>query len=124
MVGRAHLAYLRLIGRASMTALTVILFAWAALQLTAIYRGAELRGEVGYDFGLYTDIGRHFLQTGEVYYQHQLAGPYEGLGTVNIYPPLAMYLFVPFAFLPTILWWAVPITIIAVSLYRLRPSES
>src|SRR5688572_11573402 len=65
MVGRAHLAYLRLIGRASMTALTVILFAWAALQLTAIYRGAELRGEVGYDFGLYTDIGRHFLQTGE-----------------------------------------------------------
>ena len=49
-------AQLRLTAHASIIALTVVLFGWAALQLIAIHRGAELRGEVGYDFALYISI--------------------------------------------------------------------
>jgi hypothetical protein len=109
------------IKRPALIAAVLSLFAWAVIQLVAIHQGASLRGEIGYDFRLYDGIARHFLQTGEMYYSHQLAGPYVGLGTVNIYPPVAMYLFMPFVLLPAILWWVVPLTVIVAALNRLRP---
>ena len=87
----------------------------------AIYGGAEIRGEVGWDAALYAQIGSHFLSTGEAYFPHQFE-PYHAAHTVNLYPPTALYLFVPASFAPRILWWLVPLTIIAVSLARLRPA--
>ena len=41
---------------------------------------------------------------------------------VNLYPPTALYLFVPASLLPRVLWWVVPLAIIGWSLYRLRPA--
>ncbi len=41
---------------------------------------------------------------------------------VNLYPPTALYLFVPASFVPRVLWWAIPLLVIAWSLTRLRPA--
>ena len=57
----------------------------------------------------------------------QLEGPYhvgvlgDGRELNTLYPPSALLLFVPAAYVP-VLWWAVPVTIIGVVLWRLRPS--
>jgi hypothetical protein len=77
--------------------------------------------EVGWDAALYAQIGSHFLSTGELYFPCQFE-PYLAAHTVNLYPPTALYLFVPASFAPRILWWLVPLTIIVVSLARLRPA--
>lgn len=100
---------------------TGMLLLWAAVQTVAIYRGADLRGEVGWDANLYATIGTHFLTTGQPYFPVQ-SGPYEAAGIVNLYPPTALYLFVPGSLLPRVLWWIVPLALIAWSLYRLRPA--
>ena len=101
--------------------MTGVLLILASVLIVAIYRGAEIRGEVGWDAALYAQIGSHFLATGSSYFPHQFE-PYHAAHTVNFYPPTALYLFVPASFAPRILWWVVPLTIIAVSLRRLRPA--
>ena len=82
---------------------------------------------VGMDFDFYRDVGGRWLADGSLYLPHQLAGPYHvtlltapGTGDV-LYPPSALLLFAPFAVLPGILWWAIPIAVTAAALYRLRP---
>ena len=104
----------------AMTA-TGVLLLWAVIQTAAIYRGATVRGEVGWDAGLYAAVGTHFLETGRAYFPIQSA-PYSAEGIVNLYPPTALYLFVPATLLPRALWWVVPLFIIAWSLHRLRPA--
>jgi hypothetical protein len=39
-----------------------------------------------------------------------------------LYPPWALFLFVPFAFLPAFVWWAIPITVTLYVLRWLRPA--
>ena len=82
------------------------------------------RGGNGYfatDYGIYMDATRRWLETGSFYYPHQLAGPYPiVLGDV-LYPPVALWLFVPFTVLPAILWWVIPIGISSWVIWRLQP---
>ena len=111
----------RSFARVLLVTISSVLLILAAVLFVAIYRGAEIRGEVGWDAALYAQIGSHFLATGELYFPHQFE-PYHAAHTVNLYPPTALYLFVPASFAPRILWWVVPLTIIAVSLARLRPA--
>lgn len=108
-------------GRLVAVIVTGVLLVFVAILTGAVYVGAVARGEVGFDADLYARIGSHFLATGEAYYPVQSA-TYEAAGTVNLYPPTALYLFVPASFTPRILWWLVPLGIIAWSLYRLRPA--
>ena len=88
-------------------ATTGVLLLWAVVQTIAVYRGAAVRGEVGWDAHVYAAIGMQFLETGHAYFAAQSA-PYIAEGMVNIYPPTALYLFVPAAVAPTVLWWVVP----------------
>lgn len=108
---------------ARIVAVTIVgvLLLFAAVQTVAIYNGAVIRGDVGWDAHVYALIGTHFIETGHAYYPSQLA-PYVAEGIVNIYPPTALYLFVPASILPLILWWIVPLVVIGWSLYRLRPA--
>lgn len=99
---------------------TGVLLLWAVVQTVAIYRGAQTRGEVGWDANLYATIGSHFLATGQPYFPSQSA-PYPAEGMVNLYPPTALYLFVPASVLPRVIWWIVPLATIGWSLARLRP---
>lgn len=76
----------------------------------------------GIDYGLYMRDAQRFLATGTPYSPLQLAGPYELGGEIFLYPPIALALFVPFTFLPALLWWVVPLGVIGVSVYRWRPA--
>lgn len=52
----------------------------------------------------YLEGARRFLETGSPY------APWTGLGPHTfIHPPVALALFVPFLWLPAVLWWAIPI---------------
>lgn len=77
---------------------------------------------LGMDYVFYRDVGARWLADGSFYLPRQLEGPYVAELMVDVlYPPNALYLFVPFALLPGVLstfaWWAAPI---GVSLYVLR----
>lgn len=104
-------------------ALTVVLLTIAVAIFVAVYEGAAARGQVGYDAWLYLDeIAARWFMTGEMYYPVQFAGSYPDAGIVNLYPPVAMYLFAPMSLAPRFLWWAIPLTVIAWHLWSCRPA--
>jgi hypothetical protein len=82
----------------------------------------------GVDFTLYRDVAARWLAGGPYFEPYQLAGPYEIQAGDVLYPPVALWLFVPFAWLPEpvawLLWWAVPIGAVAFAIRRLRPAAA
>jgi hypothetical protein len=80
-------------------------------------------GEIwGVDYELYTSAARRWLEGGLFYPAEQFAGPFVDDGRRILYPPTSLLLFLPFAFLPAALWWAIPAGIIAWQVHRLRPA--
>lgn len=82
--------------------------------------------EVGMDFLFYRGLGERWLADGTWYTPRQLAGPHEPLLMVdNLYPPSALPLIVALAVLPlpvaTVLWWAIPLGVLAYAAWRWRP---
>ncbi len=79
----------------------------------------------GVDFVLYRDVAARWFAGGPYFEPYQLAGPYEIRAGDVLYPPVGLWLFVPFAVLPAALawplWWALPIGATAWSMWRLRP---
>ena len=76
---------------------------------------------IGVDFVLYRDVAARWLAGGPYFEPHQLAGPYTIEAGDILYPPVGLWLFVPFTFLPAILWWVIPVVAIAWAIWRLRP---
>ena len=76
---------------------------------------------VGDDFTLYRDATVRWLAGGEFYPASQLAGPWTISTGAILYPPVTLWLFVPFTVLPAVLWWAIPALVVAWALRRLRP---
>jgi hypothetical protein len=82
----------------------------------------NFNGYGGIDYALYMDATRRWLDGGAFFQPYQLAGPYPvQMGDV-LYPPNALWLFVPFTVLPAILWWAIPLGVTAAMIGRLRPA--
>jgi hypothetical protein len=81
-------------------------------------------GPLAVDFELYQGFTRSWLAGGGWYAPEQLAGPYvieDVMG--NAYPPTLLYLTVPFALgLPALLWWLIPLGLIAAVLWRSPPA--
>jgi hypothetical protein len=79
---------------------------------------------VGIDFDLYRDVAARWLAGGPFYEPHQLAGPYLVAHGDILYPPVGLWLFVPFTVLPAFLWWAIPgaLTVWAIARVRPRPA--
>ena len=108
-------------------ALTLVLLVCAAFEAAIVLPPAIAHPGVtlGMDFTIYMDRARSWLAGDGFYLPWQLTGPYV-IGTTGtppaLYPPVLLYLLVPFTVLPAVLWWAIPLGIIAVSLYRLRPA--
>jgi hypothetical protein len=76
----------------------------------------------GADYDFFVSVASRWLHTGEFYAAHQLAGPYEAAINVDtLYPPFALFLFLPFVWAPAFLWWAIPLAIIVWSVARWRP---
>ncbi|MGH2464495.1 MAG: hypothetical protein ACRDGI_03465 [Candidatus Limnocylindrales bacterium] len=85
------------------------------------------QGWLGGDFVVYQDAARRFLAGGGFYPAYQTAGPFPFFPAHPVVPPTLLEpppmlaLFIPFLFLPTILWWAIPIAIVAVMVIYWRP---
>jgi hypothetical protein len=80
-------------------------------------------GLVALDFNCVRDSAVRWYTGGGYFWPHQLAGPYVPGRDEALYPPVAIWLFLPFAVLPAILWWLIPGAIVAWSLHRLRPAR-
>jgi hypothetical protein len=77
----------------------------------------------GADFRLYADAANSWLTTGQFYPAYELAGRYEVIGAGEVlYPPIMLWLFVPFTLLPGFLWWFVPLGLTVWAIYRMRPA--
>ncbi len=102
--------------------LTIVILALAAIEIVLLYRVIDGQAAIGTDLHYYQFVAQRWLDTGVYYTEHQLAGPYVIQTQVdNVYPPHALYLFVPFVFLPAILWWVVPLGIVAYVVWWCRP---
>jgi len=84
----------------------------------------------GVDFELYRDATARWLSGGPFYEPYQIAGPYEISPGDILYPPVALWLFVPFSLvsgsspagaLVAVAWWAIPLGATAFSIRVLRP---
>ena len=86
-----------------------------------IVNPAYVRWLVGIDADIYFTATQTWLQDGQWYLPRQLAGPYGIEYGDVLYPPILLYLLVPFQWLPFALWWAIPLAAIAVGLLAMRP---
>ena len=109
--------------RSTAIILSVAVFAIPLAFVLVIPR--PLEQPFGVDFTLYRDVAARWLAGGSYFEPSQLAGPYEIRAGDVLYPPVGLWLFVPFAVLPLIvagsLWWAVPIGATGWAIWRLRP---
>jgi hypothetical protein len=80
-----------------------------------------LEQDPGIDFALYRDAAARWLAGGPFYDPRQLAGPYEVAHGDILYPPVGLWLFVPFTVLPAVLWWAIPTMLVVWPILRVRP---
>jgi SAM-dependent methyltransferase len=76
----------------------------------------------GADLRAYVDASRMWLRGDGFYLPRQLHGPYQTeLGDI-LYPPTALYLFLPFVVLPAQLWWILATGLLAVLVWSWRPA--
>jgi hypothetical protein len=91
-----------------------------AFQEAVMFAGSEWGRQWAFGNGDLTGYlagARRFLDTGSPY------EPWSGLGPHTfIHPPISLPLFVPFRWLPAVLWWAVPILGTGVLIALSRPS--
>ncbi len=78
-------------------------------------------GVVGVDRGIYRDAALRWVGGGFFYYPEQVAGPYEIVQGHVLYPPFALAWLVPGAYLPDLLWWGIPLVVIAAVVIHHRP---
>jgi hypothetical protein len=112
----------RRIVRIGVLVLTGVLLALGTLwafQLWSIISSHQ--GGVGVDFHRYLELTGRWLSSGQFYLDHQLAGPTILSDGDPLYPPIVLYLLVPFRLLPEVLWWVIPLSVLAYVLVRLRP---
>jgi hypothetical protein len=103
--------------------LTIVLFGLATVESVVLFGIIDSQRAVGVDLVYYQEVGRRWLETGVYYTDRQLSGPYQQQTLVdNLYPPHALYLFVPFVYLPQVLWWIIPLAIVAWVVWWCRPA--
>jgi hypothetical protein len=100
------------IGALSLVMLAVSIYE-LAVHWSRVWVGADYIGIMG--------MTQRWVETGVYYLPEQLAGPYDWDGPWVLYPPPSLILFVPFLYLPAILWWAIPIGITAWAVCKHRP---
>lgn len=104
------------------TGILILVAAWEA----SIVWPAALRNPVvppGMDVGFYLTRTHSWLAGTGFYLPRQLTGsPYEIRDGDALYPPPSLLLFLPWALgVPMILWWLIPLGLIALSIARARP---
>ena len=112
---------------------TALLACGAIVALTVVIAliafPVRLDQRLGVDYWLYRDATRVWLGGAPFYPIHQLRGPYDITAGDILYPPVAIWLFVPFAIpngpelsvLMAAVWWLVPLGATAIAIVALRP---
>jgi hypothetical protein len=98
----------------------IVAFALAVASLT--WTAASASDRVGADFRLYLDASQRFAAGDGLYPVRQLAGPYQLADGDILYPPPIVLLMLPFTVLPAILFWAIPLVVIAAVVIHHRPA--
>jgi hypothetical protein len=103
--------------------ITVMILIATALEVAALFRIIDGQSAVTADYRYYVDVARRWVDTGVFYTDRQLAGPYQVTTLVdNLYPPHALYLFLPLLVLPEPMWWVIPLGLIAYVVWWCRPA--
>jgi hypothetical protein len=103
--------------------ITALLVIAIGAETAVLYRIIDDQQAIGADLGFFQSVARRWLDTGIYYTEHQLSGPYVVATNVdNLYPPHALFLFAPFVFLPSLLWWAIPLAVIGYVVWWCRPA--
>jgi hypothetical protein len=94
----------------------------AGIALSNLMLHNEFMARWGEDYYWFMGKTQRWLELGQFYNPHQLAGPYEAATAVDIlYPPVVLFLFVPFIWLPAFLWWAIPLGILGWHIWTAKP---
>jgi hypothetical protein len=109
--------------RPMMIGLALVILAWAAVQFLAEWNGIWGSSYLGYDYGHYLDAVHRWIETGSPYLPNEVAAPFpEFEPETFLHPPISLPFFAAFLILPAILWWAIPIAIVAWSIVAWRPA--
>jgi hypothetical protein len=111
---------------------TALLLALAVLAIPIVFVLVvphPLDQPIGVDYRLYRDATASWLDGASFYPIRQVRGPYEITPGDILYPPVALWLFVPFAIVrgpeaslaAAIAWWAIPLAATAIAVGWLRP---
>ena len=117
-------AYLRSHGRRIVAVASVPLLALWVVLVAVLLLSGWAGPAAGVDYRAITGAASRWLATGSFYEPWQLAGSYAihyGEAIDVLYPPVVLWLAVPFVFLPALLWWAIPAAATAFGLWQLRP---
>lgn len=106
-------------GVAVLAVAVVLLGLFVATWLLFLLQGGA--SDIGVDYVLYRDAALRFAEGGGFYPPHQLAGPYEIRHGDVLYPPTVLLLLLPFAVLPAVAWWLVPLGFTAWLVLGWRP---
>jgi hypothetical protein len=98
-----------------------------AAAVIAVLRAAQfistipdLSASIGVDYQIYMSAATRWLHGETYFFAFQLAGPYHIIGGEVLYPPVILWLLVPFTFLPAVLWWFVPVVLTLAAVRRMR----
>ena len=94
----------------------LIVFLWALL-------GPFGRANLDWDRAHYLAATARWLDTGSPYVSQEVAAPFDYQPDTFLHPPVALLLFLPFRWLPAIVWYALPITIVTVVSSQWRPAR-
>jgi hypothetical protein len=111
--------------RDSLAGRTMFVLALGILALTVALTAYRMLtfppGVIGIDLDTYMDAARSWLRGDAFYLSRQLNGPYQIESGDVLYPPVTLWLFVPFVYLPAVLWWLIPIGLTVSVLASWRP---
>jgi hypothetical protein len=98
---------------------------WGATVFILDALNGQVAPIAGVDFELYRSAAQRFLAGGGFYHSYQLDGPYriadQTMPSAILYPPTTLLIFVPFVFVPAVLWWLIPLAITAWVVRRHSP---
>jgi hypothetical protein len=97
------------------------------LGIVEVYVGATSFGwfaTPGIDFGIYLDATARVVHGGSWFLDRQLHGPYELMLGDVLYPPSAALLILPFLIVPAVLWWLIPMGLVAWLVATWRPAPA
>jgi hypothetical protein len=102
--------------------LAVVLGLLVSEYVTIAFWPATWNRVIGLNYAVYAEAAARWVQGGSFYQPYQLAGPYPVVQYEVMYPPVALFLFVPFMILPAPLFWLIPTAVVVWCVVSYRPS--